>query len=220
MSMTVFKIQQAGTSPNKSEKKIEAVIPESNKDSDTDQVSQESTASDTLSARASAVGETPETPVGAAGSTPAGENQNPEVSTTKDVHDDIKNDPKMLMKVDGPVGRLFTDALNKMLATEGYLTVMPNIEADQFDQETPEQDLPKNLVQVYCWRTDAVNTSDLVELTNNITRHTDRQFVIAMESTGKMSNGMGVLEDLQKMPNVKLCYSMESAVQHFKGKLL
>ena len=219
MAMTVFKIQQAGTSPGKSEKKIEAVIPESKQDTDSAQLSEDqqpgvnplSTAAPAEPAAGGA-----ETDAGAA----AGASVDPKVSSTEDQALETKMDPKMMVKVDGPVGRLFTDALNKMLATEGYITMLPNIEADQFDQESQEEELPKNLVQVYCWRTDAINTSDLVELTNNITRHTDRQFVIAMESTGRVSNGIGVLEDLQKMPNVKLCYSMESAVRHVQGKLL
>ena len=48
-----------------------------------------------------------------------------------------KEDPKLMVKIDGPVGRLFTEALNKMLATEGYIAM---VEPDTIVEKKEEQE--------------------------------------------------------------------------------
>ena len=131
------------------------------------------------------------------------------------------NEP-VTVQVDGPIGRVFTDALNKVLAIEGYLTMLPEdepvTEADSVEigHMSPIKKAPINLVQVYCWRTDAVNASDLVQLSNNITAHSDRTFVVALEAAATIKNAVGVLESLTCYPNVKVCYSLESAARYVK----
>ena len=130
--------------------------------------------------------------------------------------------PALTVKVDGPVGRVFTDALNKLLATEGYLTVRPEgMEDDPVDSVAAagvnDPIKSKNLVQIYCWRTDAVNADDLIQLSNTVSRHSDRPFVVALESAASMTRAVGLLEDLQCFKNLKVCYSLESAANHVKG---
>lgn len=139
--------------------------------------------------------------------------ETPDVTNTDD---GSSEKPEMMVKVDGPVGRVFTDALNRLLATEGYLTVLPKTK-EMETLDTP--DAPKKLVQVYCWRTDSVNVSDMVQLTNDITKHTDRQFVIAVEAASTLSSSLRTLDDLSKLPNVKVCFSNESAANFVKGLL-
>ena len=46
----------------------------------------------------------------------------------------IKKD--VMLKIDGPVGRLFTDALNKALATESYMTMLPALDEQAAAQVT------------------------------------------------------------------------------------
>ena len=125
---------------------------------------------------------------------------------------------EIMVQVDGPVSRIFTDALNRLLAVEGYITVPPII-GKMVEGGEPAVETAPGLVQVYCWRTDAVNTNDLVQLTNEITRHTDREYVVAVEQASTISENMGILEGLAKNPNVKLCYSQESAARYIQGKL-
>ena len=119
------------------------------------------------------------------------------------------------VQVDGPIGRVFTDALNKVLALEDYMTMLP----EAMDEKEPSAEPSKgnrNLVQVYCWRTDAVNASDLVQLSNMISRHTDRSFVVALEAGQVMKSAVGVLESLTCYPNLKVCYSLETAARYVK----
>lgn len=125
--------------------------------------------------------------------------------------------PEMMVSVEGPVGKVFTDALNKMLATENYMTM---ISPDATIEETPQkQDTAKSAMRVYCWSGDAVNLEDVVKLTNDISRHTEHDFIVAVENVRSASRNLGLLEDLAKTSKLKICYGQESALNYIKGKL-
>ena len=114
--------------------------------------------------------------------------------------------PEMMVKIDGPVGRVFTDALNKLLVQESYMTTDP-----LFLEVPGKEDDEDVSLQVYCWKGDELNTEDVTQITNEVSRHTTRDFVISVEAA-RVSPAMGLLSYLEKLPNVKLCLSQEKAL--------
>ena len=200
--LSVFKIQQSSAVPNKEQTKA---IP-----LETSTESIGSPASET------------EPAVGNDQNRPGAET--PEASPGNDQKDpkDLKDPKELLIKVDGPVGRVFTEALNRILATEGYMMMPPMVEVPDTAPAAPptaSDEITPNLIQVYCWRSDAINTDDIAELTSMVTKHTDRQYVVAMEAAATTSKCAGFLEDLLKVPNLKVCYSTESAANYIRGQL-
>ena len=119
--------------------------------------------------------------------------------------------PDLLVKIDGPVGRVFTDALNKMLVQESYMTMSNDLFETKEKKEDIDEDDNINL-QVYCWNGEELNLEDVTAITNDITKHKNRDFVIAIESA-RVTPIMALLGDLEKLPNVKLCYSQSKALQ-------
>lgn len=124
----------------------------------------------------------------------------------------------VMVKIDGPVGRIFTDALNKLLVKESYMTAMPlqPLAKDTSNREPVEME---PAVQVYAWHADELNLSDVVEITNDISKHTERDYVIAVESSGKVTREMGLLDQLGKMKNVKICFSQERALAALMARI-
>lgn len=125
-----------------------------------------------------------------------------------------KEDPKLMVKVDGPVGRLFTDALNKMLATEGYVAM---IEPDSVVKKEESDNTPS--LQIYALKGDEIGMSDVVEITNEISKHSEQDYIVAVESVSQVTRAHGYLEELGKLGNVKLCWSQNSALNAIKDRL-
>lgn len=119
----------------------------------------------------------------------------------------------VLIKIDGPVGRVFTDALNTVLANESYMTMVPESETESEGSEG------RITTQVYCWKADELLLEDVVAITNDISRHTERDYVIVAETSGKVSRELGLMEDIAKLKNVKLCFSQEAAIDVVLRKL-
>ncbi len=122
----------------------------------------------------------------------------------------------VLVKIDGPVGRVFTNALNQVLANESYMTMMP---VEEIEATNGVSGAPRSIVQVYCWTADALLLEDVTAITNDIAKHTERDYVIAVETVGKVTREMALLEPLAKMKNVKICFSQEAAVSLVRSKL-
>ena len=131
-------------------------------------------------------------------------------SSPEEGHDD----PKLMVKVDGPVGRLFTEALNKMLATEGYVAM---IEPDTIVKKEETDHTPS--LQVYALKGDEIGMSDVVEITNEISKHDEKDYIVAVESVSQVTRVHGYLEELGKLGNVRLCWSQNSALNAIKDHL-
>ena len=121
----------------------------------------------------------------------------------------------IMVKIDGPVSRVFTDALNKMLVNESYMTMVPVDHKPSSTQQEQDQDI----LQVYVWKADELNTEDVVQITNDISRHVERDYVIAIESARSVSKSVGLIEELGKLKNVTVCYSQERALSLVKSKV-
>ena len=121
--------------------------------------------------------------------------------------------PDLMVKIDGPVGRVFTDALNKLLVQESYMTMSPEIFHDTKSDHTKQVD-----VQVYCWNANNLNTEDVVQITNDITKNKAKDYVIAVEAL-RPTASMRFLGELEKLPNVKLCFSYDKAAAIVSDRL-
>lgn len=121
-----------------------------------------------------------------------------------------ENRKNVVVKIDGPVGRVFTEALNGLLATESYLTMAPLVNFSGANSANDEKD--NDFIQIYSWNADELNISDVVEITNDISKHTERNYVIALESIGMVTNNVALLSELGKLKNVKVCYSRDAGL--------
>lgn len=146
-----------------------------------------------------------------------GENAGEVLQTEEGTPLKVNNETKdTMIKIDGPVGRIFTDALNKVLAQESYVTMLPAILDDQLVDDPITSADPS--LQVYCWTGDALGTQDVVKITNDIAKHQDREYVIAVESA-KPTAALGILSSLDKLKNVKVCFSREAAMSAVLAKV-
>jgi hypothetical protein len=126
----------------------------------------------------------------------------------------------VLIKIDGPVSQIFTDALNRVLAVENYMAMMPLLlkaKEDKKADEVVEDATP--ILQVYAWDSNSLNLSDVVDITNEVTRHTDRTYVIAVEAAGLATKAMGYLDQLSSLKNVTICYSQSRAVEVVRARV-
>lgn len=127
-----------------------------------------------------------------------------------------ENGKEKTIKIDGPISRVFTDALNQLLSTESYLTMVPQA----IENEKPDDDGDDdNVVQVYCWNANDLNVQDLTKITDEITRHTERNYVISIETAGHVPNIVGLASELGRMPNVVFCSSIAAGVEAVKARI-
>lgn len=125
---------------------------------------------------------------------------------------------EIVVKVSGKLGQAFTDALNKMLATESYLTVGTPV-AQEREESFLQEIHDKEILQVFCWDADKLNVDDMVEISNEITRNTNRSYVLSFETAGTIPTILEAAEKLARLPNVTLCLSRSAALSAVQRKV-
>lgn len=126
-----------------------------------------------------------------------------------------ENKPELMVEVDGPVGRIYTDALNKILATEGYAAMIPASWNDKLEsKEVQPVETPSRTMKVWCWDKDHLNHEDIVRITNDVVRHPNRNYVIAIEHHGVITEKIALLDQTCRDLGLKLHLSMDSAINH------
>jgi hypothetical protein len=109
-----------------------------------------------------------------------------------------KDPKKELIEVSGPIGEVYTQALNKVLANENY-TFIVNEEKEK-----------KNGVHVLAYRPDQLSLSEVNKIIHNVAISDANYYLIAIENfKGEVTKEMGLLSEL---PHVKICYHKESLV--------
>lgn len=126
-----------------------------------------------------------------------------------------ENNPDLMVKVEGPVGRVFTEALNKVLATESVeLTLVHHAE----QEEKPP--LPEAIpTEVHTFDGENVEMSDVVKMSETVMKSEGTEYVIAIENAKNSSRALVMLSELEQFKNVKVCLSMESAAYHIARRL-
>lgn len=126
----------------------------------------------------------------------------------------------VMVKIDGPIGRLFTDTLNKILANESYMTMFSKMPVEMHERDDSGDSDEEPDVQVYCWKAEALNAQDLVQVTNLITKTSSSNVIIAIEaSSGRLSDAVKLLPAFEKMDRVKVCYSQQAAAEALVARL-
>lgn len=82
----------------------------------------------------------------------------------------------IVIKVNGPLGKVFTEALNQALALE---TIAMSLAA-----ATEEESNNSDVIHVGAFDTDSITSSDIVTMGHELTVHKDDDFVMVMESSG------------------------------------
>lgn len=98
-------------------------------------------------------------------------------------NEEVKKD--VVVKVNGPLSHVFTDALNKILATESMVAVpMTQEQIDALLEEKAYNEVVQ--VNVSAFDASDIKNDDVVELSRDISIHPDQEYVLAMETSVKM----------------------------------
>lgn len=128
---------------------------------------------------------------------------------------------EILITIDGPVGRVFTDALNKLLVAESYMMQQQLVQyrEGKKDSETEEAE-EKPDVQVFCFNGPEVTMSDVVMISDEVTRNTDQEYIVALEGCSTVTRSMALLDSLTTNKNLKVCFTREQALSTVKGRIV
>lgn len=115
----------------------------------------------------------------------------------------------MAVRVEGPLGKVFTETLNKMLALEG-IAALPIGEAEL--EKIREQQ--GKVVNVEVLPGEELGMSDVVSVMNKSTGHPGEPYVIALEAIreGKVPDAVEYLYGLEKLGQVKVHHRVGLAV--------
>ena len=134
-----------------------------------------------------------------------------------------------LISIDGPVGRIYSAALQEVFANEGMAAMMHDLSDAEggvgIDGEPVGEDLDGDNVvhqsvagvkhtSVYTYTADTLNLKDVVKISNEISRNKGRDYIIAVEGVtfGNISKATEMLCDMEKAGQLKLCLSRGSAM--------
>jgi len=124
-----------------------------------------------------------------------------------------QDETALVVTIDGPLGRVFTEALNKILAVESMMAMpMTPAALTLLKQEQPKT----QVVKVNVFDEDMLKAGDVVDISNDITLHQEDQFVVAIESrreTRTVNSRTQLLSGLANHSNVQVSYRIQSAVR-------
>ena len=115
------------------------------------------------------------------------------------------------VKVEGPLGKVFTETLNKMLALEGIAAIP--IGEEELEKIRAQQG---KVVNVEVLSGEDLAMQDVVEVMNKSTEHQGEPYVIALEAIreGKaIPHAVGYLYGLEKLGQVKVHHRVGMAVE-------
>lgn len=125
---------------------------------------------------------------------------------------EIEENPRpTIIKVDGPLGQIFTEALNKILAVES-MAAIPMTEDDPRFQELSSKD--PNILTVEAYDASELSSSDVHQLSEMVSKDETKDVLIAMEAirTNKLSISSGLLSGvLQNKKNCQISHRISSA---------
>lgn len=139
-----------------------------------------------------------------------------------------------LISIDGPVGRIYSAALQEVFANEGMAAmlhdmteaeegvgvdgepVVHNLDGSKDGDDDEVQQSAAGVIhtKVYSYTADTLNLKDVVQISNEISRNQGRDYIIAIEGVtyGNISKATEMLCDMEKAGQLKLCLSRGSAM--------
>jgi len=127
---------------------------------------------------------------------------------------------EILITIDGPVGRVFTDALNKLLVAESYMMTGQAAEYQEKKAKADEEDGVGPDVHVLCFNSSDLTISDVVRISDEVTRNTNREYIIALEGCSVVTNRIVLLDSLTSNKNVKVCFTQNQALSAVKDRIM
>ena len=123
---------------------------------------------------------------------------------------DASQKDKVIVKIDGPLSQVFTEALNKVLAFEN-MVLLPVL-AEEYDAMKDDPSFNDTTsIHVQAYDAHDLTTGDVVDITNEITKTTEDSHIIAMESARGMSTATGSAEAVYRSLKVASYYRFTSA---------
>lgn len=116
-----------------------------------------------------------------------------------------------IIKVDGPLSRIFTEALNKILAIESMVAI-PMTEDDPRYQALSIKD--PNVLTVEAYDASELSSEDIVQLSETVSKDETKDVLIAMEAiaTNRLSVSSGLLSGvLQNKKNCQITHRISTA---------
>lgn len=158
------------------------------------------------------------------------EEQKPNMSenpvTSKNVTDQVfsltpkpieaTEDKSVIVNVDGPVGRVFTDVLNKVLATENYAAMPLEVFTDGDVTEELNKSYPGyKIINVHGVGDDGTVSKDIGGIISEVGKLKDNEEVIMVaesftQQPPLIQSGLGILISLEKSNNIHVCMSTSS----------
>lgn len=160
-----------------------------------------------------------------------------ESSTQEDVKDavakesegkkqELSDKPDLVIKVEGPVGRVFTEALNKVLAKEGVAGMMlQGVENSTDDSAYVDEGVGQNdqsvapPIEVHTVDAQLVDLGEVVRINDAISQSTQSEHVIAIEHAHNQSKAIHMLDQLGSRKNVRVCLSIDEAARYVGSKV-
>lgn len=125
------------------------------------------------------------------------------------------NKPPMVLKVTGALGAVFTDALNKMLAVESM--VMIPMSEDALAEMQDEATVPV-IMHAQIMDPEVLQTTDVVEATNDVAQHPEESFVFSAESM-KVTAAMSSMLHMRSFKNAHVNFSTAGAATYTLSKI-
>ena len=148
-----------------------------------------------------------------------------------------------LISIDGPVGRIYSAALQEVFANEGMAAMLHDFSKAEEGVGSDGEPVVRNLdgskdddgedsvihqsvagvkhTKLYSYTADTINIDDVVKISNEICKNRGRDYIIAIEGVtyGNINSAMDVLCDMEKAGQIKLCLSRGSAISAVMSSL-
>lgn len=141
-----------------------------------------------------------------------------------------------LISIDGPVGRIYSAALQEVFANEGMAAMLHDssdaeggvdIHGEPVGEDVDGDNVITQSVagvkhtKLYSYTADTINIDDVVKISNEICKNRGRDYIIAIEGVtyGNINSAMDVLCDMEKAGQIKLCLSRGSAISAVMSSL-
>lgn len=129
---------------------------------------------------------------------------------------------KTVLKVDGPLSRVFTDSLNKILAVENMSMVAMSLTAYESmlkDQAEAGEEVPE-VIHVQAYDANDLTNGNVVDISDAIVKTPDEEHVVVTESARGISGSTDALHRLCKSTATRDCVKIETAAGIVAGMLL
>lgn len=129
----------------------------------------------------------------------------------------------IVVKVDGPLSRLFTDSLNKVLAFESMVLIPLTEEQLEAMKENDPEYNDTTTIHVQAYDASDITTSDVVEISDAITKTDADDRVLVMESVrgirGAADSAMRICAATKTRVHMQMRYAVETAMHVIRSKV-